>query len=65
MNENVVIRIKESIDDKVEVGLADFEETTNDAQEQPTLDSTQVHEELLPNNQKLKAMKKHNRIAEK
>ena len=54
-----------SIDDKVEVGLTEFNKATNDTQQQPKFVSTPFHRDFLPNNQQLYALKRHHRIAEK
>ena len=65
MNGIGVIRRDESINDKVEVGLTEFNKETNDAQQQPKNVSTQYHRDFLLNNQQLNALKRHHRIAEK
>ena len=54
-----------SIDDKVEIGLTEFNKATNDRQQQPKDVSTQLHRDFLLNNQQLYALKRHQRIAEK
>ena len=45
------------IDDKVEVGLTEFNKATNDTQQQPKIVSTQFHRDFLLNNQQLNALK--------
>ena len=54
-----------SIDYKVEVGLTEFNKTTNDTQHQPKFVSTRFHRDFLLNNEQLIALKRHHKIAEK
>ena len=42
-----VIQSGESIDDKVEVGLTEFNKATNDAQQQPKIVYTQFHRDFF------------------